>query len=129
MPWNRYAAYFNNSLFERPEASQAYRRLYTFSNPFEIEVVPLPNDTSGVPFSGLFEPLDFAIELEPDSLQIGELGEARILVVSPAPKELLSLPAIGTQRGLRSRFPQFSILGGCCGTNHRHVSHICYACH
>ena len=32
-------------------------------------------------------------------------------------------------RGLRSRFPQFSILGGCCGTNHRHVSHICYACH
>lgn len=31
-------------------------------------------------------------------------------------------------RGLRSRFPQINVLGGCCGTDHRHVERICLAC-
>ena len=31
-------------------------------------------------------------------------------------------------RELRSRFPQLNILGGCCGTDHRHVEQICFAC-
>ena len=37
--------------------------------------------------------------------------------------------ALGQQyRALRSRFPQLTILGGCCGTDHRHVEQICFAC-
>lgn len=32
-------------------------------------------------------------------------------------------------RRLRSRFPHFSVLGGCCGTDHRHVAQVCAACH
>ena len=36
---------------------------------------------------------------------------------------------LGAQyRALRSRFPQLTILGGCCGTDHRHVEQICFAC-
>jgi homocysteine S-methyltransferase len=31
-------------------------------------------------------------------------------------------------RDLRSRFPQVTVLGGCCGTDHRHVERICLAC-
>lgn len=31
-------------------------------------------------------------------------------------------------RELRSRLPNLSILGGCCGTDHRHVDAICGAC-
>ncbi len=31
-------------------------------------------------------------------------------------------------RDLRRRFPQFAVLGGCCGTDHRHVQQICFAC-
>ena len=31
-------------------------------------------------------------------------------------------------RELRRRFPQFAVLGGCCGTDHRHVQQICFAC-
>ena len=27
-----------------------------------------------------------------------------------------------------SRFRQFTVLGGCCGTDHRHVEQICFAC-
>lgn len=31
-------------------------------------------------------------------------------------------------RALRQRLPQLTILGGCCGTDHRHVEQICFAC-
>ena len=29
---------------------------------------------------------------------------------------------------LRRRFRHFNVLGGCCGTDHRHVEQICFAC-
>ncbi|MBW4618886.1 MAG: homocysteine S-methyltransferase family protein [Cyanosarcina radialis HA8281-LM2] len=36
---------------------------------------------------------------------------------------------LGSQyRQLRDKFPQFNILGGCCGTDDRHVAAICKAC-
>jgi len=31
-------------------------------------------------------------------------------------------------RNLRVRFPHFTILGGCCGTDHRHIGAICQQC-
>jgi S-methylmethionine-dependent homocysteine/selenocysteine methylase len=31
-------------------------------------------------------------------------------------------------RDLRRTFRQFNVLGGCCGTDHRHVEQICFAC-
>lgn len=31
-------------------------------------------------------------------------------------------------RALRSRLPQIVVLGGCCGTDHRHIEAICHAC-
>lgn len=37
--------------------------------------------------------------------------------------------ALGEQyRALRDRFPQINVLGGCCGTDHRHMEQICLAC-
>jgi S-methylmethionine-dependent homocysteine/selenocysteine methylase len=30
--------------------------------------------------------------------------------------------------GLRRRLPQLNVLGGCCGTDHRHIEQICVAC-
>jgi homocysteine S-methyltransferase len=37
--------------------------------------------------------------------------------------------ALGRQyRALRKALPQLTILGGCCGTDHRHVEQICFAC-
>jgi homocysteine S-methyltransferase len=36
---------------------------------------------------------------------------------------------LGAQyRDLRRRMRQFTVLGGCCGTDHRHVEQICLAC-
>jgi homocysteine S-methyltransferase len=31
-------------------------------------------------------------------------------------------------RTLRAKLPQFTVLGGCCGTDFRHVEQICFAC-
>lgn len=37
--------------------------------------------------------------------------------------------ALGQEyRALRRRFPQINLLGGCCGTDHRHIEQICLAC-
>jgi S-methylmethionine-dependent homocysteine/selenocysteine methylase len=36
---------------------------------------------------------------------------------------------LGTQyRAIRDRLPHITVLGGCCGTDHRHVAEICSAC-
>lgn len=36
---------------------------------------------------------------------------------------------LGSQyRAIRDRLPQITVLGGCCGTDHRHVEEICTAC-
>ena len=45
----------------------------------------------------------------------------------------ISMRAIRSRSGssiarCASRFPQLTILGGCCGTDHRHVEQICFAC-
>lgn len=51
-----------------------------------------------------------------------ELNESEILD-DGNPEEL------GSQyRELRAQFPHISILGGCCGTDDRHVEAICKAC-
>ena len=34
----------------------------------------------------------------------------------------------GWYRRLRERFGHLTVLGGCCGTDHRHIEHICDAC-
>ena len=34
----------------------------------------------------------------------------------------------GQYRALVRRHPQISVLGGCCGTDHRHIEQICAAC-
>jgi S-methylmethionine-dependent homocysteine/selenocysteine methylase len=31
-------------------------------------------------------------------------------------------------RELKGKLPQLNVLGGCCGTDHRHVAEICQAC-
>ena len=30
-------------------------------------------------------------------------------------------------RAIRERNPQINVVGGCCGTDHRHIEHICHA--
>jgi S-methylmethionine-dependent homocysteine/selenocysteine methylase len=47
-----------------------------------------------------------------------------------APELDMGNPAeLGQQyRELRKKLPQLSVLGGCCGTDHRHVEQIAFAC-
>jgi homocysteine S-methyltransferase len=51
-----------------------------------------------------------------------ELDEARDLDDGD-PAELA-----GEYAALRRRLPELTVLGGCCGTDHRHVAAICRAC-
>jgi homocysteine S-methyltransferase len=52
-----------------------------------------------------------------------ELDEAETLDAGD-PQELGQIYA-----ELRSAFPGINVVGGCCGTDHRHVAHMCPTCH
>ena len=62
--------------------------------------------------------------------------EGQCLDQEPSPNSTSSkrsMPAIRADLGrryrdLRRAFPAMRILGGCCGTDHRHVAAICEAC-
>ncbi|MEO0510771.1 MAG: hypothetical protein AAF065_13040 [Verrucomicrobiota bacterium] len=101
--FGRYAAHFNNSLFEAAETTEYFERFYTTEAPIEIEVLPLP-EGEGAAFSGLFKPLQVEVALRPTEVEIGELVELEIKLNSDAPHGMLDLPTLSQQPGLRERF-------------------------
>ncbi|MDQ8194737.1 hypothetical protein QEH59_09895 [Coraliomargarita sp. SDUM461004] len=100
----RYAAYFNNRLFEPIDPEQAIQILHTKSSPLEIEVKALPPTPQDSIFSGLFAPLELSVSLHPTEVKIGDLMTLEIKVESLVPHSLLSLPALQLQPNLRERF-------------------------
>ncbi|MGJ8651681.1 MAG: hypothetical protein ACSHX8_00275 [Opitutaceae bacterium] len=100
----RYAAHFNNALFETVDTNADYTRIYTLSAPIEIEVLPLPINAEGAEFAGLFAPIDFEVSLNPTEVEIGQLMELTIKVSGHAPHGMIELPTLSYQAGLRERF-------------------------
>ncbi len=102
--FGRYAAYFNNSLFEPVDASDRYRRIYTTTPEISIEVLPLPAEGRTAGFSGLFMPLEIEVSISPEEIEIGQLMELEIKLTGDAPHGLLDLPPLSHQPALRGRF-------------------------
>jgi homocysteine S-methyltransferase len=82
-------------------------------------------------------PDHFSQALTPDAPWIGRLRGLRANSSRCSHAELDSSPELdignpeelGAQYGeLLRRFPHITVLGGCCGTDHRHVEHISRAC-
>ncbi|MEP9353185.1 homocysteine S-methyltransferase family protein [Xanthobacter sp. KR7-65] len=82
-------------------------------------------------------PNHFAHVLEPAEDWTGRLRGLRANASRRSHAELDAAPDLDAgdpvelgqlYRGLRARLPQFTILGGCCGTDHRHVEQIRFAC-
>jgi homocysteine S-methyltransferase len=82
-------------------------------------------------------PTHFTDVLEPDEPWVKRLRGLRANASTRSHAELDAAPdldagdpvALGEQyRDLRRRMPQLTILGGCCGTDHRHVEQIRLAC-
>ncbi len=101
---NRYAAYFNNALFESADRSSAYEKLHAFSEAFAIEILPLPAKNREESFSGLFQFESIDISIAPNPVEVGQLMEIRIDVESEICSEMLSIPDLSRQSSLRHRF-------------------------
>ena len=102
--FGRYAAYFNNGLFESVDTSERYGRVFTTTPEIQIEVLPLPAEGQGAEFRGLFMPLDIDVSVSPKEIEIGQLMELEIKLGGEAPHGMLELPALSHQPGLRGRF-------------------------
>ncbi|MFD2255826.1 hypothetical protein ACFSSA_03975 [Luteolibacter algae] len=100
----RYAAYFNNGLFEPVDLGSVYERIYATAPAKDIEVLPLPGEGRQADFSNLFDPLSLEVSVSPRKVKVGELLDLEIKLSGPAPHGMLELPALSRQRGLRGRF-------------------------
>jgi tetratricopeptide (TPR) repeat protein len=100
----RYAAHFNNALFEAVDSDQRYTRIYTTAPAIEIEVLPLPANETGTEFSGLFAPVDFEVSLSPTEIEIGQIMSLDIKVSGKAPHGMIDLTELSNQPRLRERF-------------------------
>lgn len=100
----RYAAYFNNGLFEAVESGARYERDYSLSPAQEIEVLPLPEEGRLPDFSGLFDPVTAVVSVRPADVEVGQLIELEIKLSGEAPHGMLELPSLRRQPGLRGRF-------------------------
>jgi hypothetical protein len=109
--FGRYAAYFNNSLFEAYDSTGPYQRIFTTAPSIQIEVLPLPLNETGQPFSGLFAPLDIELTLSTDEIEIGQLLQLELKLSGPSPHGMLELPELKQQAGLRGRFMLDAELG------------------
>ncbi|MBT3482804.1 MAG: hypothetical protein HN457_15380 [Opitutales bacterium] len=101
---NQYAAYFNNGLFELADRSVQYEKIEAFSTPVSLEVLPLPEKGREESFSGLFSPKSIEVSVTPDSMEVGQLMEIRVDILSDAASEMLELPSLDRQSSLRNRF-------------------------
>lgn len=99
-----YAAHFNNALFEATDPDIRHERLYTTAPELQIEVLPLPQNTTGNTFSGLYAPVDIQLSLSPTQIDIGQLMELEIKLSGNNPHGMLDLPQLSYQSGLRTRF-------------------------
>jgi S-methylmethionine-dependent homocysteine/selenocysteine methylase len=82
-------------------------------------------------------PTHFDQVLEPGERWTERIGALRANSSSKSHAELNDSPTIdegnptelgGQYRALVERFPHFRVLGGCCGTDHRHIREIAAAC-
>jgi S-methylmethionine-dependent homocysteine/selenocysteine methylase len=103
-----------------------------------IEEVELATDASPAYYGiNCAHPTHFEHILEPGAPWVERIGMLRANASSMSHEELDNAEELddgdpielGTQyAGIRERFPSIRVLGGCCGTDHRHVSAIADAC-
>ena len=107
----RYAAHFNNGLFEEVDTFEKYERHYTTSKPIEISVLELPKEGQSALFSGLFEPVQFELSLSNEAIELGQILQVGIKVTSESPHGMLDLPPLNLQPSLRTHFLVDSEIG------------------
>jgi S-methylmethionine-dependent homocysteine/selenocysteine methylase len=103
-----------------------------------IEEVELATDASPAYYGiNCAHPTHFEHILEPGAKWVERIGMLRANASSMSHEELDNAEVLDagdpTELGaqyanLRERFPHIQVLGGCCGTDHRHVSAIADAC-
>ena len=107
----RYASHFNNGLFEEVDIFEKYERHYTTSKPIEISILELPKEEQSALFSGLFEPIHFELSLSNEAIELGQILEVGIKVISDSPHGMLDLPPLNLQPSLRAHFLVDSDIG------------------
>lgn len=100
----QYPAYFDNTFFDQNLEGTNYTRIYTESEPLELEVKPLPATGRPQLFSGLVGQYSLAVHAEPTAVRVGEPITLTITVTAAQFMETILFPPLRYQPLLINRF-------------------------
>jgi hypothetical protein len=100
----QYPAYFDNTFFDQNVTGGNWQRIYTESQPLELEVKPLP--TAGRPdlFNGMVGDYGIEVVAEPSDVRVGEPITLTITITSTHFMENIFFEALRYQPYLVNRF-------------------------
>ncbi len=100
----QYPAYFDNTFFDRNVAGDQWSRIYTESDPVQLEVKPLPKTGRPALFNGMVGEFDIAVTAEPTEVQVGEPITLTIRIAASNHLENIFFEALRYQPNLVNRF-------------------------
>ena len=100
----QYPAYFDNTFFDRNVTGDTWTRIYTESQPLEIEVKPLPREGRPDLFNGMVGEFSIAVQAEPTEVRVGEPITLTITVSASNHLENIFFEPLRYQPNLVNRF-------------------------
>lgn len=68
----QYPAYFDNTFFDQNATGDQWTRIYTESNPLELEIKPLPTTSRPALFNGMVGDYTIEVSAEPTQVRVGD---------------------------------------------------------
>ena len=100
----QYPAYFDNTFFDQNLTGGNYTRIYTESEPIELDVKPLPTHDRPALFNGMVGDYTIAVTAEPASIRVGEPITLTITVTAGTFMENIFFQPLRYQPFLINRF-------------------------
>ncbi len=100
----QYPAYFDNTFFDQNVTGDQWSRIYTESDPIEIEVKPLPKEGRPDLFNGMVGRFSIEVTAEPTDVQVGEPITLTIKITAANRVETIFFEPLRYQPNLVNRF-------------------------
>ncbi len=100
----QYPAYFDNTFFDQNVTGGDWQRIYTESQPLELDVKPLPTEGRPDLFNGMVGDFEIAVAAEPTDVRVGEPITLTITITATDFMENIFFEALRYQPYLVNRF-------------------------
>ncbi|MDF7806521.1 BatD family protein [Pontiellaceae bacterium B12219] len=100
----QYPAYFDNTFFDQNVTGDQWVRIYTESEPLELDVKPLPTENRPPLFNGMVGDYSIAVSAEPTQVRVGEPITLTVKITAEGYMENIFFQPLRYQPNLVNRF-------------------------